>query len=50
MFRFSPPRAPVVPWLLRRLGPPPLPPRRHFSKTWYSGARCRAVSRRPGHR
>jgi hypothetical protein len=21
-------------WLLRRLGPPPQPPRRYFAKTW----------------
>jgi hypothetical protein len=31
MFR-SLPKGAVVAWVLRRLGPPPSPPRRHFTK------------------
>jgi hypothetical protein len=32
----SPPRRSLASWLLRQLGPPPLPPRRYFYKSVYS--------------
>jgi hypothetical protein len=43
MSRSSPKRA-LLSWLLRRLGPPPLPPRRYFSKSWSYDAHHRAVT------
>jgi hypothetical protein len=43
----SPPRRSLASWLLRQLGPPPLPPRRYFYKSVYSvrptAGRCRAT-------
>ncbi|HEX4090548.1 MAG TPA: hypothetical protein VHZ33_17685 [Trebonia sp.] len=48
MFRSLPRRPSLFPRLLRRLGPPPQPPRRHFSRRWYAGHQ--AVARRPAHR
>jgi hypothetical protein len=32
----SPPRRSLASWLLRKLGPPPLPPRCYFYKSVYS--------------
>jgi hypothetical protein len=32
----SPPRRSLAAWLLRQLGPPPLPPRCYFYKSFYS--------------
>jgi hypothetical protein len=44
----SPPRRSLASWLLRRLGPPPLPPRRYFYRSVYSvrptARRCQAPS------
>jgi hypothetical protein len=47
MPRSAPKRA-LLPWLLRRLGPPPPTPRGHFSRSWSYGARHRAIAGR-GH-
>ncbi len=48
----SPPRRSLVSWLLRKLGPPPLPPRRYFYKSVYSVrptvGRCQAPSASSG--
>jgi len=43
----SPPRRSLARWLLRHLGPPPLPPRCYFFKSAYS-VRPAAGSRRGG--
>jgi hypothetical protein len=44
----SPPRRSLASWLLRQLGPPPLPPRRYFYKSICSvrptAGRCQAPS------
>jgi hypothetical protein len=51
MFRSLPKRS-VLAWLLDRFGPPPAPPRRHFSKYRNHNAHHRAAAShgRAGHR
>ena len=48
----SPPKRSLASWLLRQLGPPPLPPRRYFYKSVYSvrptAGRCQAPSTSSG--
>jgi hypothetical protein len=44
MFRSVPKRA-VLAWLIRRLGPPPAPPRRYFTKSAHRGAYHRGLAR-----
>jgi len=48
----SPPRRSLASWLLRQLGPAPLPPRRYFYKSVYSirptAGRCQAPSTSSG--
>ena len=48
----SPPRRSLASWLLRKLGPPPIPPRRYFYKSVYSvrptAGRCQAPSASSG--
>jgi hypothetical protein len=48
----SPPRRSLASWLLRKLGPPPLPPRRYFYKSVYSvrptAGHCQAPSTSSG--